>query len=172
MCDSGKATTSASDPAGTKHAPSAPARHVLPHVGPHVVPHVLPPAEPHGELTCSSNESAGARTCASPPCGARRGFRTWRGERPFWAGLFTLAAGFPILYFPYAHLNFGAIPLALSTSAGAGSLIIGVLLVVLALSLWFQQQTRVFAGITVILLALVSFPVANFGASSSGWSPV
>lgn len=95
--------------------------------------------------------------------GARRGFRTWRGERPFWAGLFTLAAGFPILYFPYAHLNFGAIPLALSTSAGAGSLIIGVLLVVLALSLWFQQQTRVFAGITVILLALVSFPVANFG---------
>ncbi|MFD8419814.1 DUF6114 domain-containing protein [Streptomyces sp. NPDC059466] len=94
---------------------------------------------------------------------ARRGFRAWRRERPFWAGLFTLAAGLPIIYFPYAHLNFGAIPLALSTSAGAGSLIIGVLLVALALSLWFQQQTRVFAGITVILLSLVSFPVANLG---------
>ncbi|MEU0032719.1 DUF6114 domain-containing protein [Streptomyces sp. NPDC006333] len=94
---------------------------------------------------------------------ARRKFRTWRGERPFWAGLFTFAAGLPIIYFPYAHLNFGAIPLALSTSAGAGSLIIGVLLVTLAISLWFQQQMRVFAGITVILLALISFPVANFG---------
>ncbi|MCX4575687.1 DUF6114 domain-containing protein [Streptomyces sp. NBC_01571] len=94
---------------------------------------------------------------------ARRRFRTWRGERPFWAGLFTFAAGLPIIYFPYAHLNFGAIPLALSTSAGAGSLIIGVLLVTLAVSLWFQQQMRVFAGITVILLALISFPVANFG---------
>jgi hypothetical protein len=94
---------------------------------------------------------------------ARRGFRTWRDERPFWAGLFTFAAGLPIIYFPYAHLNFGAIPLALSTSAGAGSLIIGVLLVVLGISLWFHQQVRVFAGITVILLALISFPVANFG---------
>ncbi|QIZ01706.2 DUF6114 domain-containing protein [Streptomyces sp. S1D4-11] len=94
---------------------------------------------------------------------ARRGFRTWRDARPFWAGLFTFAAGLPILYFPYAHLNFGAIPLALSTSAGAGSLIIGVLLVALAISLWFHQQVRVFAGITVILLALISFPVANFG---------
>jgi hypothetical protein len=93
----------------------------------------------------------------------RREFRTWRDGRPFWAGLFTFAAGLPIIYFPYAHLKFGAIPLALSTSAGAGSLIIGVLLVALAISLWFHQQARVFAGIAVILLALVSFPVANFG---------
>jgi hypothetical protein len=94
---------------------------------------------------------------------ARRGFRTWRDERPFWAGVFTFAASLPIIYFPYAHLKFGAIPLALSTSAGAGSLIIGVLLVALAISLWFHRQARVFAGITVILLALISFPVANFG---------
>ncbi|MFJ8020545.1 DUF6114 domain-containing protein [Streptomyces sp. NPDC096311] len=100
---------------------------------------------------------------AATATAARRGFRTWRHERPFWAGLFTLAAGVPILYLPYAHLKFSAIPLALSTSAGAGSLIIGVLLVALAISLWFHQQARVFAGIAVILLALVSFPVANFG---------
>lgn len=87
----------------------------------------------------------------------------WRNERPFWAGMFTFAASLPIVYFPYAHLQFGAIPLALSTSAGAGSLVIGVLLLALAISLWFHQQARVFAGITVILLALISFPVANFG---------
>ncbi|WP_406480707.1 DUF6114 domain-containing protein [Streptomyces sp. NBC_01615] len=105
----------------------------------------------------------GRRNLRVAAADARRGFRTWRGERPFWAGLFTFAAGLPIIYFPYAHLNFGAIPLALSTSAGAGSLIIGVLLVALAISLWFHQQVRVFAGITVILLALISFPVANFG---------
>jgi hypothetical protein len=35
--------------------------------------------------------------------------------------------------------------------------------VALAISLWFHRQARVFAGITVILLALISFPVANFG---------
>ncbi len=90
-------------------------------------------------------------------------FRIWRNERPFWAGLFTLAAGLPIIYIPYANLSFGAIPLALSTVGGSGSLIIGVLLVALGISLWFHQQVRVLAGITVILLALVSFPVANFG---------
>ncbi|MFI1279493.1 DUF6114 domain-containing protein [Streptomyces sp. NPDC020858] len=95
--------------------------------------------------------------------GARQRFRIWRNERPFWAGLFTLAAGLPVIYIPYANLNFGAIPLALSTVGGSGSLIIGVLLVALGISLWFHQQVRVLAGITVILLALVSFPVANFG---------
>ncbi|MGW2749291.1 DUF6114 domain-containing protein, partial [Streptomyces sp. NPDC001450] len=35
---------------------------------------------------------------------APAGFRAWRGERPFWAGLFTLAAGLPILYWPYVNL--------------------------------------------------------------------
>ncbi|MFJ8076404.1 DUF6114 domain-containing protein [Streptomyces sp. NPDC096176] len=93
----------------------------------------------------------------------RRGFRGWRRGRPFWAGLFTLAAGLPIIYFPYVHLTVAGIPLALSTTAGAGALIIGVLLMVLGVTLWFQQQVRAFAGITTLLLVLVSFPVANFG---------
>ncbi|MFE7775289.1 DUF6114 domain-containing protein [Streptomyces sp. NPDC057445] len=94
---------------------------------------------------------------------ARAGFRRWRGERPFWAGLFTLAAGLPIICLPYVHLTLAGIPLALSTTAGAGSLIIGILMVVLGLTLWFHQQARVFAGVAALLLALVSFPVANFG---------
>ncbi|MGV4987942.1 DUF6114 domain-containing protein [Streptomyces sp. NPDC001709] len=94
---------------------------------------------------------------------ARRRFRTWRGERPFWAGVFTFNASLPILYLPYAHLDLGGIPLALSTTSGSGSLIIGILLMALGLSLWYQQRLRVFAGIATLLLALVSFPVANFG---------
>ncbi|MEU9456444.1 DUF6114 domain-containing protein [Streptomyces sp. NPDC048277] len=94
---------------------------------------------------------------------ARARFRTWRGERPFWAGLFTMTAGLPILYWPYAHLDLGGLPLALSTTSGAGSLVIGVLLVVLGLSLWYRPHQRVFAGIATLLLALVSFPVANLG---------
>ena len=94
---------------------------------------------------------------------AGRRFRTWRGGRPFWAGVFTFQASLPILYLPYAHLDLGGLPLALSTTSGAGSLVIGVLLMVLAFSLWYQQRLRVFAGIATLLLALVSFPVANFG---------
>jgi hypothetical protein len=99
---------------------------------------------------------------------ARRGFRTWRGERPFWAGLFTLFAGLPVIYFPYVGLSLGGIPLALSTTAGAGSLVIGMLLVVLGITLWFQQHVRVFAGIAAMVLALASFPMANFGGMLIG----
>ncbi|MFJ6636066.1 DUF6114 domain-containing protein [Streptomyces sp. NPDC091376] len=116
--------------------------------------------EPSGARPQPSGALPGLRRrCAE----ALRGFRTWRGERPFWAGLFTLAAGVPIIYFAYVNLSLAGIPLALSTSAGAGSLIIGVLLIVLGLTLWFHQEVRVFAGAAALLLALVSFPVANLG---------
>ncbi|MGC9441634.1 DUF6114 domain-containing protein [Streptomyces sp. WG5] len=96
-------------------------------------------------------------------------FRAWRGARPFWAGLFVALAGFPIMYFPYANLQIGHLTLAMSTTAGAGSLIIGVLLVVLGLSLWFQRHIRVFAGVAAILLGLVSIPVSNFGGFVIGF---
>ncbi|MEU5308892.1 DUF6114 domain-containing protein [Streptomyces sp. NPDC021562] len=96
-------------------------------------------------------------------------FRAWRGTRPFWAGLYILLAGFPIMYFPYAHLQLGGLTVAMATTAGAGSLIIGVLLVVLGISLWFQRHIRTFAGIAAILLALVSLPVSNFGGFIMGF---
>ncbi|MFJ8359389.1 DUF6114 domain-containing protein [Streptomyces sp. NPDC093984] len=99
----------------------------------------------------------------------RQRFRDWRGARPFWAGLFVLFGGFPIMYFPYAHIKIGALTVAMATTAGAGSLIIGVLLVVLGLTLWFQQHVRVFAGVAAILLALVSIPVSNFGGFVVGF---
>ncbi|MGW0770995.1 DUF6114 domain-containing protein [Streptomyces sp. NPDC002676] len=96
-------------------------------------------------------------------------FRAWRGSRPFWAGLFVMIGGVPIMYFPYAHLQLGHLTLAMSTTAGAGSLIIGVLLEVLGISLWFQKHVRTFAGVAAILLALVSIPVANFGGFGMGF---
>ncbi len=99
----------------------------------------------------------------------KRKFRAWRGTRPFWAGLFVLFGGLPIAYFPYAHLQIGHLTLAMSTTAGAGSLIIGVLLVVLGISLWFQKHVRTFAGVAAILLALVSIPVSNLGGFLIGF---
>ncbi|WP_037683332.1 DUF6114 domain-containing protein [Streptomyces griseus] len=99
----------------------------------------------------------------------KRNFRAWRGGRPFWAGLFVLLGGIPIAYFPYAHLQIGHLTLAMATTAGAGSLIIGVLLVVLGISLWFQKHVRVFAGVAAILLALVSIPVSNLGGFLIGF---
>ncbi|MET9445176.1 DUF6114 domain-containing protein [Streptomyces sp. NPDC006610] len=96
-------------------------------------------------------------------------FRDWRGTRPFWAGLFTLLGGIPIAYFPYATLKLGHMSLAMATTAGAGSLIIGVLLVTLGLTMWFQAATRVFAGVASILLALVSLVVSNIGGFLIGF---
>ncbi|MFJ7153591.1 DUF6114 domain-containing protein [Streptomyces sp. NPDC101118] len=99
----------------------------------------------------------------------RRVFRDWRGSRPFWAGLFTLFGGVPIAYFPYADMRLGNVTIAMATTAGAGSLIIGVLLITLGFCLWFQQSMRVFAGIASILLALVSLPVSNLGGFFMGF---
>ncbi|MEU6355449.1 DUF6114 domain-containing protein [Streptomyces sp. NPDC047072] len=96
-------------------------------------------------------------------------FRAWRGARPFWAGLFTLLGGLPIAYFPYATLKLGTMSIAMATTAGAGSLIIGVLLVTLGLTMWFQQATRVFAGVASIVLALVSLVVSNIGGFILGF---
>ncbi|MFJ4688181.1 DUF6114 domain-containing protein [Streptomyces sp. NPDC091377] len=96
-------------------------------------------------------------------------FRSWRGTRPFWAGLFVMLGGLPIAYFPYANIRIGHLTLAMATTAGAGSLIIGVLLVVLGFSLWFQKHVQVFAGVAAILLALVSIPVSNLGGFLIGF---
>ncbi|MGW0558809.1 DUF6114 domain-containing protein [Streptomyces sp. NPDC002926] len=99
----------------------------------------------------------------------RRNFRTWRGQRPFWAGLFTVLGGIPIAYLPYASFKLGHMTLAMSTTAGAGSLIVGVLLVTLGLTMWFHAIVRVFAGVATILLALISIPIANLGGFLIGF---
>ncbi|GAA2224596.1 DUF6114 domain-containing protein [Streptomyces amakusaensis] len=99
----------------------------------------------------------------------RRRFRDWRGQRPFWAGVFTQLGGVPIAYFPYASMKLGNLTLSMSTTAGAGSLIIGVLLVTLGLTMWFHHIVRVFAGVASILLALISIPIANLGGFVVGF---
>ncbi|MFF5936747.1 DUF6114 domain-containing protein [Streptomyces sp. NPDC012508] len=98
-----------------------------------------------------------------------RRFHDWRGSRPFWAGLFTMIGGVPIAYFPYADLRLGNMTIAMATTGGAGALIIGVLLVTLGLTMWFQPVVRVFAGVAAIVLALVSIPVSNLGGFFMGF---
>ncbi|MCX4746703.1 DUF6114 domain-containing protein [Kitasatospora sp. NBC_01287] len=94
---------------------------------------------------------------------ARLRFRAWRRTRPFWGGLLSVLGGLPILYFPYAHLTLSGVTMAMSTTAGAGSLVIGLLMMALGVSAWFQPATRFFCGIAVTILALISIPVSNLG---------
>ncbi|MET8624957.1 DUF6114 domain-containing protein [Kitasatospora sp. NPDC004669] len=100
-----------------------------------------------------------------------RHFREFRRTRPFWGGLLAMIAGVPILYFPYAHLSFGGLTIAMSTTAGAGSLIIGVLMIILGVTAWFQPAVRVFGGIATILLTLVSIPVSNLAGFGTALLP-
>ncbi|MDX3313513.1 DUF6114 domain-containing protein [Streptomyces sp. ME08-AFT2] len=131
------------------------------------------PAHPH-----SGNSSSGFAR-------ARRTFRAWRRTRPFWAGLLVLLAAAPIIYFPYFNLSLGALSVAMSTTAGAGSLVIGLTLIVLGGLLWFQPIIRFFAGCVAVFLGVLSLPISNFGgffigtlfASTGGllalaWGPV
>jgi hypothetical protein len=114
--------------------------------------------------------SAEAHAGLGPKLGhMRQSFRGWRGQRPFWGGLLAILGGIPIMYFPYANLTIGSMTIRMATTAGAGSLIIGVLLVVLGLTMWFQPHSRVFAGVAAILLALVSLVVSNFGGFIIGF---
>ncbi len=95
-------------------------------------------------------------------------FRTWRRTRPFWGGLLSMMAGAPIMYFPYAKLHMGGLTMTMATTAGAGSLIIGILLVTLGLTTWFQPLVRIFCGVAVTILALISVPVSNLGGFGMG----
>lgn len=96
-------------------------------------------------------------------------FKVWRQTRPFWAGLFTILGGLPIAYLPYGDMRLGNITMAMKTTAGSGALIIGVLLITLGLTMWYQPVVRVFAGVATIVLGLVSIPVSNFGGLVIGF---
>ncbi|MEE1938713.1 DUF6114 domain-containing protein [Streptomyces sp. TRM 70361] len=113
-----------------------------------------------------SAESPGARERISH---WRQSFRMWRWQRPFWAGLLTLLGGIPIIYIPYADPGLDQLSFRLATTTGSGSLIIGVLLIVLGLTMWFQPHSRVFAGVAAILLGLVSLVVSNLGGFFVGF---
>jgi len=51
----------------------------------------------------------------------------------------------------------------MSTTAGAGSLVIGLTLIVLGGLLWFQPIIRFFAGCVAVFLGVLSLPISNFG---------
>jgi len=94
---------------------------------------------------------------------ARARFRRWRRSRPFWAGAFTLACGLMVVFPPFASLQIADITVSLHTVGGAGSLVVGVVLLMCGVAHWFQPHYRVPAGIVTLLLSLVALVVANLG---------
>ena len=94
---------------------------------------------------------------------ARRAFRGWRGQRPFWGSLLLALAGLMILIPPYASFRVGDMAIAIGTIGGVSSVLIGGLLVTIGVALWLRPEFRVIGGIAGGLLALVSFVTTNLG---------
>ncbi|MYS85240.1 DUF6114 domain-containing protein [Embleya scabrispora] len=90
-------------------------------------------------------------------------FRRWRKERPFWAGLFTILGSGPILWAPYATLSAGDITFKITQMGGVSAIFIGAILILSGIAIWLNPKARVYIGIFVILVSLVSFVVATFG---------
>ena len=95
----------------------------------------------------------------------RRPFRTWRRGRPFVPGLCILLAGLEIYWAPHSSVG----KLLSMGLPGISSLFIPIFLVVFAITVWFFPTYRVFSGIAVILLALLSLVATNLGGFFLGF---
>jgi hypothetical protein len=92
-----------------------------------------------------------------------RAFRGWRRRRPFGAGLFLLPACVVIGLPPYASFRLGDLVLSIRTIGGLSALLIAVLLLICAVSLWTRPQYRVAAGVTAIVVSLAALVSTNLG---------
>lgn len=97
--------------------------------------------------------------------GAWQAWREWRHSRPFWGGLLLVVGGIELIAIPLSGVLLkGAIKLAIYIGiGGVFGVLIGALLVVAGLVLWFNPTHRVFYGIAGIVLGILSFPASNLG---------
>ncbi|HEY2642083.1 MAG TPA: DUF6114 domain-containing protein, partial [Streptosporangiaceae bacterium] len=88
-------------------------------------------------------------------------FRDWRRTRPFWAGIFLLAAGAELLLIPLPMDSLGLI--VHIGIGGISGILIGAVLMVAGLLLWFHPVQRMFYSIVAVLLAIVALVASNLG---------
>ncbi|MGH3210350.1 MAG: DUF6114 domain-containing protein [Trebonia sp.] len=95
----------------------------------------------------------------------RERWRDWRRSRPFWGGLLLILAGLELFAIPLSgDLMHGAVKLVIYIGiAGVFGVLIGALLVVAGLVIWFNQAHKTFYGVAGIVLGIVSFPASNLG---------
>ncbi|RJQ69972.1 hypothetical protein D5S17_29820 [Pseudonocardiaceae bacterium YIM PH 21723] len=87
----------------------------------------------------------------------------WRRTRPFWAGIFLILAAIALIVPPYATLHIGDWFVSATTVGGFSAVFIGILLLVLAGSLWLRPQYRFPAGVAALMLSLGSLVTTNLG---------
>src|SRR5215469_638316 len=88
-------------------------------------------------------------------------FRAWRRSRPFWAGIFLLLAGAELLLIPLPMDSIGLI--VHIGIGGISGILIGAVLMVAGLLLWFHPVQRMFYSIVAVLLAIAALVASNLG---------
>jgi len=88
-------------------------------------------------------------------------FRSWRRSRPFWAGIFLIVAGAELLLIPLPLNSMGLI-LHIGIG-GISGILIGAVLIVAGLLLWFHPVQRMFYSIVAVLLAIAALVASNLG---------
>ncbi|MFF7297025.1 DUF6114 domain-containing protein [Streptomyces sp. NPDC008265] len=89
----------------------------------------------------------------------RQRWRRWRRSRPFWGGLFAVLAGAWICVLPLAPLKI----MLQQGVAGIPSVLMGIVMVVLGLTVWFSPQQRALAGVLTTLIATAALVLSNLG---------
>ncbi|MEV0618246.1 DUF6114 domain-containing protein [Nonomuraea sp. NPDC050404] len=84
----------------------------------------------------------------------------WRRSRPFWGGLFMVAAGLELLCIPLA---LDALPVAVVFGAVGVSYMIALIMVLAGVLVWLQPGQGVFLGSIAVLLSMASFVYSNLG---------
>lgn len=88
-----------------------------------------------------------------------RGFGAWRASRPFWGGVWSIAAAVELLALTRAQLEVTFV----QGLSGVGTLVIAAVLLALAVVSWAQPPLRTVCGVLIVIAGLASFPVSNLG---------
>ena len=89
----------------------------------------------------------------------RMAFRRWRRSRPFWGGLLVIIGGSIITLGPASAYK---VILTAGDVVWEG-ILVGALIVILGLFLWFQPSMRHFFGVLAVVLSLLSFITSDIG---------
>ena len=91
--------------------------------------------------------------------GLRSGLRAWRRTRPFWGGLWCILGGVIIAYGPTTAIK---IILISGTIVWLG-ILVGLLVVVMGLFLWFAPHLRQLVGVMAVAFSMVSLITSDYG---------
>jgi len=95
---------------------------------------------------------------------SRTAFRTWRKSRPFWGGLLCILGGAAMAYGPTTAIK---IILISGTIVWLG-ILIGALVAIMGLFLWFAPHLRQLVGVLAVVLSVVSLLTSDYGGFGIG----